>query len=243
MAKYKKGTFTVVPNLDMLSGQCTEVQAIFLWLCHYANDSGTCYPSRKKLAKNCNMTPKTLDKYINILINTGLIEKTYRKDPITGANTSNLYQIVLKNTLDSVSIDTYPSEATVTTPTPLDYTQTISNINYNQLTINKSTESSVTSVPEESEFSLVSILERLANSNDKKNKIIALYFYRKNFKFQNKLQFNTEYKRNTRPALDLLGYNSKQIEATMDYCEEQWGTVWTLETVVKRINNVIANSI
>lgn len=98
-------------------------------------------------------------------------------------------------------------------------------------------------LPEKEEFSHSKELEKLQNSDNKYNKILALYFYRKGFNFQNKLQFNTEYKRNIKVARELMGYNSKQIEDTMEFCEEKWSGVWTLETVLKRINSVIANGV
>jgi hypothetical protein len=125
--KYKKGTFVVVPNLDILDGKPTELQTLFMWLCSYANDDGQCFPSRKALASKCGVTIKTMDKYLNILIELGLIEKTLRKKVGTKENTSNLYQVIV--------VDIQPSVNDTTTGSHPNDPVTIPSINYTNLTI------------------------------------------------------------------------------------------------------------
>jgi len=90
-------------------------------------------------------------------------------------------------------------------------------------------------------FSLKEELTKLIESHWKPHKIMYVYFRRKDFKFENKKQFDIEVKRNLKPAKSLEGYNSKQIEETIEYCIEQWGEMWTLETVGKWINKVISD--
>jgi predicted transcriptional regulator len=124
--KYKKGTFIVVPNIELLSGKPTELQTIFMWICSYANDEGQCFPSRKALASKCAITVKTLDKYMEQLIEFGLIEKTHRKKEGTKENTSNLYQVLLPDIQPSVNED--PTGSHPNDPV------TIPSINYTNLT-------------------------------------------------------------------------------------------------------------
>jgi len=69
-------------------------------------------------------------------------------------------------------------------------------------------------------------------------KIIALYWQYKGFNFDNEDQYNSEFKRCLVPAKELKGYNSKAITETMDFCQENF-KIWTLETVGKRIADVI----
>lgn len=112
----------------MLEKKPPELQVIFLWICHFANDEGQCFPSRSALAKKCGVSVRTVDKYIIQLIELGLIEKTKRRKRGSVENTSNLYQVVL--------LSAPPSANNNTTPSAGDIPITISNINYTNLTTN-----------------------------------------------------------------------------------------------------------
>lgn len=127
--KYKKGTFVLTPNIDILNGKPALMQSIFTWLCKYSDEEGICFPSRNKLAKNVDCDVRTIDKYIKSLEEIGLITKTKRRKSGTKENTSNLYQIQL------VGEEMYPpSEFKYTTPSEPNDTVTITNINSNHLT-------------------------------------------------------------------------------------------------------------
>lgn len=93
--KYKKGTFIVVPNQQALAGKPSELQAIYIWLCSYADKDGRCFPARRTLAKNAGCNIKTLDKYLNMLIDEGFIAKETRKIAGSEENLSNSYQLLL----------------------------------------------------------------------------------------------------------------------------------------------------
>lgn len=93
--KYNKGTFVTVPNIESLDKLPPISQALFMWLCKYADEDGLCYPSRKKLASHLCSTVKTVDNHIKLLIDGGFISKTNRKKENTNENTSNLYQVYL----------------------------------------------------------------------------------------------------------------------------------------------------
>lgn len=90
---YKKGSFTTVPNKEILRGKDAIAQIVFMWLCSYADEEGVCFPSRSKLAKDCNVTVDTIDRKVKYLADEGLVKKTTRKDG--EVNKSNLYQILL----------------------------------------------------------------------------------------------------------------------------------------------------
>lgn len=136
MVKYQKGTFTVVPNTHILSGQLPEIQAIFIWLCSYSDKDGVCFPSRNTLADDVNMNIKTLDKYMKELEKLGLITKSIRKTP-DGKNMSNLYQI---NILGGESVTLGEGVNGGATPSPQNGAVTISNINYTTVLSKESTE-------------------------------------------------------------------------------------------------------
>ena len=128
--KYKKGTFVVVPNTDYLMGKPQAQQLLFFWLCYHADEDGRCFPSRGKLAKEMGCTNKTVDNYIKVLEEDGVIEKTVRRKEGTKENKSNLYQI-----LQVENVETLPSETTDPTPSEPSDPVTIPNTNYTHLTI------------------------------------------------------------------------------------------------------------
>lgn len=101
MRTYKKGDFFHVPNKNILSGKPSELQCIYFWIISYSDDSGTCFPSRKTLAKNTGTNIKTVDKYIKELEQLGLIRKETRINEL-GGKTSNMYYT------DFVDEDTTP---------------------------------------------------------------------------------------------------------------------------------------
>lgn len=169
--KYKKGSFVVVPNLESIRGKPPEYLSVFFWLCTYSNNDGTCFPSRAKLAKDCGLTDRTVDKYIELLIEDKLIEKKKRKNKTTGEWLSNLYQIMLpqrvakKKTVEIGNIITQGGEDNHSTHSETNIPITIPNINYTNLTI--STADAVVKERKKSTDPTVISVERLAGRYSK----------------------------------------------------------------------------
>lgn len=83
-------------------------------------------------------------------------------------------------------------------------------------------------------------LEKLGVSSKVTDKIIHNFFVKKKFHFENQEQFNTAYRRNLKPASQLKGYTSAQINKTMEFCETKYSEFnWGLETVVKSIATLV----
>lgn len=61
---------------------------------HKDNNSHTCYPSRKLIAKECCISPRTVDKALASLQSRGLISLQNRKR-MNGSNTTNLYTVTV----------------------------------------------------------------------------------------------------------------------------------------------------
>lgn len=89
------------------------------------------------------------------------------------------------------------------------------------------------------EFDFSQELTLLKESSRKDYKIIALYWKKKNWTFQNKKQFNAALKRELKPAQALSGYTGKEIGKAITYCEEQYPEIWTLETCHKVITKLV----
>jgi hypothetical protein len=91
--QYKKGTFVIVPNKDALEGELPSVQAVFMWVCHFSDDEGVCFPSVGTLARKAGCSVRTVHEAINRLIEIGILEKRERKNG--KRNLSNIYQICI----------------------------------------------------------------------------------------------------------------------------------------------------
>lgn len=89
--KYRQGSFITVPNKDLLDGQPPYVQTLFMWLCHYANATGECFPSYATLCANTGVKITTLKKGMGILLKLGMIEKEAQY--VENRQTTNMYVI------------------------------------------------------------------------------------------------------------------------------------------------------
>lgn len=91
--KYARGSFIVVPSREVLRGMPVAAQALYMWLCAYANDTGECFPSRARLAKDCNCSLNTIDRFTKLLEDRGLlkIEKRFKNNE----QITNLYTLMI----------------------------------------------------------------------------------------------------------------------------------------------------
>jgi hypothetical protein len=91
--KYVRGSFITVPNKDIIRGQSPSIQALFVWLCHYANTTGECFPSFETLAKDCGMSRRSVIRSMAVLVEISIVEKAPQSR--NGHQTTNLYSINL----------------------------------------------------------------------------------------------------------------------------------------------------
>lgn len=109
--KYNKGTFITVPSRDVLRGLHPTAQAIYMWLCSYANETDNCYPSRATLAKDARCSDRTVDEMLELLLEKGLIKKKGRKEG--ERQLSNLYTVMIVERGEGGSL---PPSRTFATP-------------------------------------------------------------------------------------------------------------------------------
>lgn len=92
--KYEKGSFVLIPNRRHLRLRSLGARAVYTELCSMCDVQGCCFPSRKLLGENILMEEKSVDRFIEELVEAGLLSKTSRRNA-NGGQTSNLYQIML----------------------------------------------------------------------------------------------------------------------------------------------------
>ena len=86
-------------NFFMVSNRIFELElkprdfTVFCCLLrHSDNENGSCFPSRRVIAKECGIDRKTVDSAIESLSVLGLIKKVHRHRE-NGTRTSNLYYV------------------------------------------------------------------------------------------------------------------------------------------------------
>lgn len=126
---YKKGSFVIVPNKDLIRGKKPGLQSVYFWICEHANDEGICWPSAQRIADDSGVGRKNVFIYISELEKLGILERQSRKNG--NELNSNLYQILI----GGVVVETVlPSSRNGTTPSSPNGTGTVSSINSIQLT-------------------------------------------------------------------------------------------------------------
>jgi len=72
---------------------------VYLKLADHANDNGECWPSRRTITRDCEVSISTYKRKLSYLIERGFVAKVERHDP-SGRQTSNFY--VLPKALSDV---------------------------------------------------------------------------------------------------------------------------------------------
>ncbi len=185
----------------------------FIWNGKVAKvNQGQILTGRKKLSKQTNIPETTIEDILNFLENEQQIrqQKTTKYRLITILNW-NKYQITdNKATTKRQQSDTY-----------------------------KNVKNVKKKLSQDDNWNFLEELNLLRENKRKDYKIIALYWKSKNWRFDNKEQFNSALKRELKPAKSLTGYTGDQISKSIEYCDKKYPDIWTLETIHKTITNLI----
>ncbi len=128
MAKYKKGSYIVIPNKEILRGKKAAFQSVYFWICEHANDNGTCYPGKARLAHEAGVDIKTVNKYLKEMVTLGLLTVTNRFKKNTKEKDTNLYQIMVVEEKEVPPKTDAPTSENGGTPTSENGAVTQSNI-------------------------------------------------------------------------------------------------------------------
>ena len=89
-------------------------------------------------------------------------------------------------------------------------------------------------------FSFEEEIEKIKIGTRKDLKIMAFYWKKKGWVFENRKQFESALRRELKPAKALLGYTSEQVGEVVRFCQDNYEKIgWTLETCSKRIDSIV----
>jgi hypothetical protein len=123
MAKYEKGTFSIVPNMTAIRYMSAGTVAVYVTLCKFADDRGKCFPGANTITEWSGVGRRQVFNALNALEELGVITR------LSGSEgKSNQYQIELvdeialvqKRTLGSAKTDTGSSAKTDTLTIPIE---------------------------------------------------------------------------------------------------------------------------
>ena len=84
--------FFKIPNHLFEHGLSCKAIVVYCALMRHSGTKLMCYPARKTIAAECNISASTVDRALAELASTGLIKKVNRKNVI-GGKTSNMYYL------------------------------------------------------------------------------------------------------------------------------------------------------
>lgn len=93
-ARFRPGTFAVVPNTHLIANMTGTAKGVYLALCTYADAEGVCYPGVKKLMEAAGCSRPSIFRALQQLCDLGVIERESRKTA-KGDPDTNLYHILL----------------------------------------------------------------------------------------------------------------------------------------------------
>lgn len=88
---YRKWQFLVVPNKDIIKGKTPQLQAIYMWICSFADDEWQCYPSIQTISDCAWCSRDTVIRKLKDLEELWILIRQHRFN--NNEKTSNLYQI------------------------------------------------------------------------------------------------------------------------------------------------------
>lgn len=244
-----KEFFTIIPN-HIINHSTAIDRAVYVEMKRFAGEKGVCWASKETMMKRLGIGKKALKNSIEYLLKRGWIEHLglVKVGTKGGNQKTNAYRV---SDIWKLNSQTYKGGSE---STPLSDKGGVqkepkggSESNHKEDLLEEDKESVVADAPtippplkKEEEYDFDKALKELHNKEQKHLKIIALYWKRKNYYFENRQQFNAALKRDLRPASNLKGYNGIQIQRAIEYCVNEYDRIpWTLETVGKVIRDVV----
>lgn len=227
--KYEKGSFIILPNKNILTGQPSGVQSVFLWICNFADDQGVCFPSRKKLAQSAGVSLNTLDRSFKKLIELGILKVTPRFTE--NEQTTNEYQIMFGEG-GIRKIDITPTQNEGTELNPLNSTK--------NMPASSKTGGKTLKAEKVQTFNFQQIINNLSQKEtlSESEKRMLWFIKLTNMTCRTKKEWDKERGRLMASAAQLTGYTQKELEIVVKYLEDK-NLEYTFETIAKKAKEII----
>jgi len=217
-----------------------DATLVYLCLCRHANfDTQQAYPAELLIADKVNITIRRVRKGIRSLKEYNIILVEQNKDK-KGRFANYIYTLLDKSGWKKPEpyikkpptvIEAQKSSTVEQLPT---YGQPYYGNSPTKVTNYQGDKQSMYSSSDEERDKPNK--EEISNNETKKRRIVFLYAEKKNTQLRGSDQENSFFKRNSKPATELLPYSLEEIEETMNWLAENADYKWTLETVGKHIN-------
>lgn len=86
--------FAMIPEWVLDSDISAQAVRLYCVLRRFADQGGRCYPSRKRIADRMNVSPATVDRAVQELVDLGALLVRQRWNPETREHTSNEYTVL-----------------------------------------------------------------------------------------------------------------------------------------------------
>ena len=209
---------------------------------YLANGTGKFYFSNSQLAKILDVSSSTINIAVAKLSKENLIEKSTKIG--AGGGTIRFIKKI------RISENDYPECQKTDSPNIRKLIPNNNKINDNKNITSIATDKSVAENEQKNEinwkttarpFSFSEKIKSMEQSTDRRMPIISAYWITKKMVFDNSEQYSTALRRELRPAGDLIGWELSKIKETIKWLDENADFKWTLETVLKYINENLEN--
>lgn len=209
---------------------------VYMSICRHANREQTCFPSKRLMAQELAISERSVYSAIKKLEEWGIIHIEEQGRKPDGSFKVRLYTLLKKECWKPKPQATGADGKIEQSP------QANDDIGRRHVVPNKDThmkDTHISIVADATEvFSFEEELQKMRDNPRKDIKVIALYWKMKDYKLENKDQLSKTLKRDLRAASMLTGYTGPQITKAMYHCQRSYDE-WSLETVYKRITDII----
>jgi len=238
-----KKYFTIIPNY-ILNHSTHWDREVYIQMKRVAGENGTCWMSLTKLSKQCGISRNRLLKSLSYLKEHHWIDLVGAKSIETkgGLQRVNQYSI---NDLWKINSSFYEKKGSLQGKLPYEEgslqkvvcrINTKKNLTKEELNNKESAQSCAQEISKE--WTYQDKWKELIDSDKLLNRIIAVFWKKKGFIFDNSKQFSSRYRRDCRTAKKIAesGYSEKQLINTFDFVADKYGDInWTLETIEKSL--------
>ena len=225
--------YVSLPNL-IINGYTATESGVYSYIKRKSGENGEYFESAEKTSKNLHISKPTFLKIRAKLVKDGRLrflglKKTsgypVKRFEVTDIWKENMIQYGKSKNKNAIQ-DSVKNTTTIA-----------SKIDTQKKNLSEEEPTNILSAKADPNFSFKEKLEELFKSDKKYIRIIAKYWEVKGYKFDNKVQYQSAFRRELRPAKKLEGYSEDRISKVMEWLEKNVDYAWKLETMHKYIDD------